>query len=123
MQLHRSYRDRVIGGVCGGLAETLSVETIYIRLAFLLFLLYAGNGFLVYLLLWILLPVMDDGERQNRLYRSRTNNMVAGVCGGLSQVLNADSSIIRLVFVGLTLFGGGGIVIYLLLWILMPLEE
>ncbi len=125
MQLHRSVNDRVLGGVCGGLAESLSVETIYIRLAFLVLVLYAGNGLLVYLLLWMILPKMESGdpdERRYRFFRSRTDNMVGGVCGGLSQALNTDVSIIRLIFIGLTIFAGGGIVVYLLLWLITPLE-
>jgi len=125
MQLHRSMHDRAIGGVCAGLAESLSVEAIYLRLAFLFFALYAGNGLLVYLILWIVLPVMEISPQEvpvRRLYRSRENKMLGGVCGGLAQVMNVDPAIIRLAFVGLTFLVGGGVLIYLLLWLVMPEE-
>lgn len=125
MQLHRSTRDKVLGGVCGGLAESLSIESVYVRLAFLVFMLYAGNGLLVYLILWIILPKMEAGEAEQRLYklyRSRTDKMLGGVCGGLSQAVQTDASIIRLIFIGLTLLVGGGIIIYLLLWLTIPPE-
>jgi len=118
-------RDKVIGGVCAGLAESLSIEAIYLRLAFLLFAIYAGNGFLVYLILWIVLPVMDLGTEADpvrRLVRSAHDRMIGGVCGGLAAVMNVDITVVRLIFVALTLLGGGGILIYILLWLVMPSE-
>lgn len=122
MQLHRSLNDKFIGGVCGGLAESLGVEAVYLRLAFLLFLIYAGNGLLVYLILWVVLPQMAHAGVPTKLYRRRNDQLLAGVCSGLAVTLGIDPALIRLAFAGLTLVGGGGIVIYLLLWIVMPLE-
>jgi phage shock protein C len=57
-----------------------------------------------------------------RLYRSRTDMMLGGVCGGLAKYLNVDPSIIRLIFVLLLFLGGGGFWIYLVLWIITPVE-
>jgi phage shock protein C len=57
-----------------------------------------------------------------RLYRSRTDVMLGGVCGGLAKYLNVDPTIIRLVFVLLLFLGGGGFWIYLVLWIITPVE-
>lgn len=57
-----------------------------------------------------------------RLYRSRTDVMLGGVCGGLAKYLNVDPAVIRLVFVLLLFLGGGGFWIYLVLWIITPLE-
>jgi phage shock protein C len=56
------------------------------------------------------------------LYRSRTDTMVAGVCGGLGQYLGIDPVLIRLFFVLLTLGGGSGVLIYLICWVIIPLE-
>ncbi len=57
-----------------------------------------------------------------RLYRSSTDRMVGGVCGGLGTFLNIDPIFIRLLFV-LLLFGSDfGLILYLLLWILIPEE-
>jgi phage shock protein C len=55
-----------------------------------------------------------------RLYRSRTDRKLAGVCGGLAQYSNIDATLIRVLFVVLALLGGPGLVIYLLMWILVP---
>lgn len=57
-----------------------------------------------------------------KLYRSRTNRTIAGVCGGLAQYFNADTTLIRVLFVALALLGGPGLVIYVVMWILVPEE-
>lgn len=57
----------------------------------------------------------------NRLYRSRTDSMIGGVCGGLGQYLGIDSTWVRLFFV-LLAFNGIGVLIYFLLWIIVPLD-
>lgn len=55
--LRRSNTDRWLGGVCGGLAQTLGLASWMTRLAFALLLLCAGTGVLLYLVLWIFLPL------------------------------------------------------------------
>jgi phage shock protein C len=55
-----------------------------------------------------------------RLKRSRSETMIAGVCGGLGDYFGVDPTVIRLAFVLLALLGGHGILIYLILWIIMP---
>lgn len=58
-----------------------------------------------------------------KLYRSRTDSMVSGVCGGLGVYLGIDTTLVRLFFVLLALAGiGTGLLIYLAMWILVPLE-
>ncbi len=59
-------------------------------------------------------------NQHRTFYRSRVNRIIGGVCGGLSERLNFDVSIIRLIFVFLALFGGGGLLIYIVLWIVVP---
>jgi len=55
--LRRSRRNRVIAGVCGGLGEFFGISAIWFRLAFLIALLPGGiPGFLVYLIMWIIVP-------------------------------------------------------------------
>lgn len=55
-----------------------------------------------------------------RLYRSQTDRKFAGVAGGLAEYFVMDPLLIRLAFVILTLAGGGGFLIYLVLWIVTP---
>ncbi len=58
-----------------------------------------------------------------KLYRSRKNTKIAGVCGGIAEYFNVDSNIIRLLAVLTVFFGGGGIIVYIIAWILIPLES
>ena len=55
-----------------------------------------------------------------KLYRSRTNRQVAGVCGGLAQYFNIDATLIRVLFILLAVLGGSGLVLYLAMWIIVP---
>src|SRR5688572_30156214 len=55
-----------------------------------------------------------------QLLRSGTDRMAGGVCGGLADYTGIDSLLWRVGFVGLTIAGGSGIIVYLLLWVLMP---
>jgi phage shock protein C len=59
-RLSRSRTDRVLGGVAAGLATYIGVESVFVRLAFVLFSLANGIGLLVYLALWLLLPNEDS---------------------------------------------------------------
>ncbi len=58
-----------------------------------------------------------------RLHRSETNRVIAGVCGGLGDYFNIDPTIIRIIFILMTIFGGSGILIYIILWLVIPTES
>ncbi|MBI4022886.1 PspC domain-containing protein [Candidatus Berkelbacteria bacterium] len=60
---------------------------------------------------------------KQRLYRSETDRVIAGVAGGIAEHLNIDATLVRVLFVLLTLWGGGGLVLYLILWILVPSQS
>ena len=60
---------------------------------------------------------MDPGRK---LYRSRTDRKLGGVCGGLAEYFNLDPTLIRVLFIILAVLGGSGVVIYLAMWILVP---
>jgi len=59
----------------------------------------------------------------NKLYRSQTERMLGGVCGGLAKYLNVDTTIVRLFFIVLTLLGGFGPLVYFIMWVVVPLED
>lgn len=62
-------------------------------------------------------------EEYRRLYRSREPRMIAGVCEGLGKYFSVDPTLIRLLFVVAAIAGiGGGVLLYLLLWIVVPDE-
>jgi phage shock protein PspC (stress-responsive transcriptional regulator) len=57
-----------------------------------------------------------------KLYRSETNRMIAGVCGGIAEYFNMDTTIVRLIFVFFVLWGGGGVLAYIVCWMVIPTE-
>ena len=57
-----------------------------------------------------------------RLYRSRTDRVIAGVCGGLGRYFNLDPVIIRVITVVLALTAFGGVLAYIILWLVVPEE-
>lgn len=59
---------------------------------------------------------------KTKLYRSRTDTMLGGVCGGLGPYLGIDTALVRIFFILLTISGGAGLLIYLICWVVIPLE-
>jgi phage shock protein C len=58
-----------------------------------------------------------------RLQRSRTERMIAGVCGGVAEYFDVDPTLVRLIWVAITVMAGAGILLYLIMWVVMPLEH
>ncbi len=61
-------------------------------------------------------------ENSKKLYRSRTDRKIGGVCGGLAQYFNIDPTLVRLLFVLGVIFVGGGLLAYLIMLIVVPEE-
>jgi len=57
---------------------------------------------------------------QPRLFRSASDKVIAGVCGGLAQYFNIDPALVRLAFVVFALAGGASVLLYIVLWIAVP---
>lgn len=55
-----------------------------------------------------------------RLFRSRKQRILGGICGGLAEYFNVDVVVIRVLWILITLFGGAGVIAYLILWIIVP---
>ena len=66
----------------------------------------------------------DTEPTVRKLRRSRTDRMVAGVCGGWANVLGMDAALLRILLVAATVLGfGTGALLYLVCWVVMPQEE
>ena len=65
---------------------------------------------------------MNINNGRKRLYRRRQGRIVAGVCAGLAAYLGVDPNLIRLAFAVLAVFGGGGVLLYLVAWAVIPEE-
>lgn len=59
---------------------------------------------------------------ENRLYRSKTDVILGGVCSGLGKYLHIDPTLVRLFFIIITLAGGVGVLAYIILWVVVPEE-
>ena len=60
VKLYRSVSNQMIGGVCGGLGAYVNIDPVFVRLLFVLLLFGTDFGFILYLLLWILIP--EEGK-------------------------------------------------------------
>ncbi len=61
-------------------------------------------------------------KEPKRLYRSRSKRILGGVCGGLGEYLNVDPTVLRVIFVVLAFLYGASLLIYLIMWVLVPEE-
>ncbi len=95
-RLHRNSSDQIIGGVCSGLAHYFKVDPVWVRI---LFVLFFGLLFWVYIILWIVLKSMPlESNVTKRFYRNPGDRVLGGVCGGLAAYFKIDSWIPRVLF-------------------------
>lgn len=66
---------------------------------------------------------MTDKTTNKQLYRSESNRMIGGVAGGLGEYFDIDPTLVRLAFILLTLSGGSGVLLYVVLWIIIPTQS
>ena len=113
-KLYRDSSNRIIAGVCSGIAEYFKIDPIIVRI---LFFIAVPLNLIVYIIFWIGIPLKDfDPDLRKILYRDKENGVIGGVAKGLSNYLKIDANIIRVVFVVSLFFGGAGLLFYLLLW-------
>ena len=60
---------------------------------------------------------------EKKLYRSRADYMIGGVCGGLGEYLGIDSTVVRVIMALATFVGGMSLLVYLLMWLIIPEER
>ncbi len=131
-RLTRSRNEGKIAGVCAGLANYFDVDVVLVRAAWVTFSIVPGaiiGGVLAYLAAWLVIPeevVPSTEPHKRRLVRSSTDKKIAGVCGGLAEYFGVDATPIRLLWVILSILCGaviGGIVAYLVAWLIIPRAE
>ena len=61
-----------------------------------------------------------ENKKIKKLYRSKTQRVIAGVCGGIAEYFNIDPTIVRLMWVLFCFAGGAGILAYIIAWIIVP---
>ncbi len=125
-RLTRSQNDRIIAGVCGGMAEHFATSALLFRIIFLVSIAFGGLGILIYLICWLIMPVMKSTEYDvaaappRRFYRSAHDKILAGVCAGIAEHFEVDPTLVRIIFIVSTLIFGITLLVYLALWLLSP---
>ncbi len=95
-RLVRNSDDKIIAGVCSGLANSMRIDPVIMRI---LFVLFFGVAFWIYIILWIVVPAQSIKTNiTKRLYRNRETRAIAGVCSGLAAYFKIEVWIPRLIF-------------------------
>ncbi|MEO8403985.1 MAG: PspC domain-containing protein [Chitinophagaceae bacterium] len=100
-RLYRDMSDKMVGGVCAGIANFINIDPAIVRLLFAI-ITFGGFGFGIplYILLWIILPAREmENFEGKRLYRNPEEKVFGGVASGLAAYFGKESWFIRLVFV------------------------
>ncbi len=145
-RLYRSENDKMLGGVCGGLAAYLRIDPSVVRIIYALLILGSfGTALLLYIILWIALPPKSLVTKiKKRLFRDPEHRVIGGVASGLAAYFNIEVWIPRVIFclpliVGVLGsifrhmwfdfggpifitggFGGTLFITYIILWIVVP---
>jgi phage shock protein PspC (stress-responsive transcriptional regulator) len=121
--LKRDQKRKILGGVCAGIASYLNVDALWVRLVFALFAFAWGFTVLVYIIMWIVVPGTYDlvePEVGKKMFRDPERKILGGVSGGVASYLNLDILAVRILFILLTIAGGIGIFLYIILWVVLP---
>jgi phage shock protein PspC (stress-responsive transcriptional regulator) len=149
--LFRNKKDKIIAGVCSGIANYFALDPIVIRIMFILLTLFNvatlftfNLGILGYIILWIVLtPKVLEANITNKLFRSPKDQVIGGVCSGLAQFFKTETWIIRLIFCAPLVLGFAtnnsfdrfdnniignsfyslSFISYLILWFIIPLAK
>lgn len=143
----RFYRDennKVVAGVCAGIANYFGIDPLVVRILFVIFAFGFGFGFVTYLVLWVAVPSTASaviGSVKKRLFRDPENKLIAGVCSGLSQYFGVNVWIPRVLFlipfISIVFrwhhwgsldfpnflsfsFSPGTLLLYIILWLIFP---
>lgn len=121
--LHRDQKRKILGGVCAGLGHYFNVDPVWVRLFFALLTFAWGFGLLVYLIMWIALPgslTLEEETVNRKFFRDTERKVIGGVSGGLAAYFGIDVVVVRVLFVVLAVFGGFGLIAYIVFWIATP---
>lgn len=107
-RLYRSETDRVLGGVAGGIAKYFEIDSTLVRLVFLLLFFFGGSGFLLYLILWILIPsesrVQEVSNENIKENVEEIKDQAEKLAGGIKQASKGEST--RVWFGVIVVFAG-----------------
>ena len=143
-RLYRNENDKILGGVCSGLANYFGIDPVIVRVLFAVITIAFGAGVLAYIILWIAVPSTAQtqiGGAQKKLFRDPDDKIIAGVSSGLGNYFGVNPWIARVLFLlpfmtfifqgsnwGIddagdfirVSFSPGSLLLYIILWIVIP---
>lgn len=143
-RLYRDENNKVLGGVCAGLANYFGIDPVVIRIIFVVLLFAGGIGFLPYIIFWIAVPSSaskEIGSSRKKFFRDPDDKIVAGVCSGIGNYFGINAWIPRVLFLlpfisvafrwghwGFYDFPSflnfsispGSLIVYIILWLVVP---
>jgi phage shock protein PspC (stress-responsive transcriptional regulator) len=130
-RLERLPEQGKIAGVCAGIAAYLETDVALVRALWVLLSLVPGaliGGLLAYIAAWVLMPVshaLAATPSERRVVRPRADRKIAGVCSGLAKYFAVDVTLVRLIWVVLSIYPGAiilGVIAYGIAWFIIPSE-
>ena len=143
-RLYRDENDKILGGVCAGLANYFVIDVVIMRIIFVVLTISFGFGLIPYIILWIAMPSTATkiiGGTRKRLFRDPEDKKIAGVCSGIGNYFGINPWIPRVLFLLPFLsfvfnwnhwgfmdfpnflrvgFSPGALLIYIILWLVIP---
>jgi phage shock protein PspC (stress-responsive transcriptional regulator) len=144
-RLYRNENDKVLGGVCSGLANYFNLDVVVVRVIFAILFFAFGFGFLPYIIMWVAVPSSSStqiGGTKKKLFRDPDEKLIAGVCSGIGNYFGINAWIPRVLFLlpflsFLSRWGHWGgfwdfgdvirftfsptsLIVYIILWIVIP---
>lgn len=140
-RLYRNENDKVVGGVCSGLANYFGIDVVIVRILFVVFAI-SGFGILTYIILWVAVPSSATtviGSPRKKLFRDTEDKIIGGVCSGIGNYFGVNVWIPRILFLLPFLsfvsrwghwgdfpnfirfgFSPGALIVYIILWLVIP---
>ena len=139
-RLFRDEQNKVLGGVCAGIANYFGIDTTLVRIIFV----FSGVGLFAYIILWVFVPSNSStliGGVRKKLYRDGDDKIIAGICSGIGNYFGINPWIPRVLFALPFLsivfrwghwgmmdfpnflrigFSPGALIIYIILWMVLP---
>jgi phage shock protein PspC (stress-responsive transcriptional regulator) len=142
-RLYRDENDKILGGVCAGLANYFGIDIVIVRIIFVVLAISFGFGLIPYIILWIAVPSSATkviGGTRKRMFRDPDDKKIAGVCSGIGNYFGINAWIPRIFFLLPFLsfafrghwgfmdfpnffrfgFSPGALIIYIILWLVIP---
>ncbi len=129
-KLYRDKKRKLLGGVLSGVAYYFGMDPLWLRLVFIVLFLgisyiksIGGSLFIIYIILWIILPesdTLEEEKKYKKMFRDPDDKVLGGVASGMAAYFGLDPIVFRLIFIVSLFFAGTGLILYIILWAIIP---